>query len=68
MASMVKAHWCMAAMPSPKGTAVEQLAGITQTTLGRQFGLVALQFGPRAFKQNYCPDNALQLSFREQGH
>jgi hypothetical protein len=42
MASMVKAHWCMAAMPSPKGTAVEQVAGITKTTLGHQFGLVAL--------------------------
>jgi hypothetical protein len=30
----VETHGCMAAMPSPKGAAIEQVAGVTETTLG----------------------------------
>jgi hypothetical protein len=34
-ASMVEMHECMAAMPSPKGAVVEEVAGVIETTLGR---------------------------------
>jgi hypothetical protein len=32
---MVETHECMAATPSPKGAAIEQVAGVTETALGR---------------------------------
>jgi hypothetical protein len=52
----------------PKGQFVEHMADASVPILEADFGLVLFIFGPKAFKQNYCLDNALQLSFREKGH
>jgi hypothetical protein len=68
VASMVETHGCMAATPSPKGAVVEQVAGVTETALGRQFGLVALRFGPWALNQVCCPHKELQISLMGHDH
>jgi hypothetical protein len=45
-ASMVETHGCMAATPSPKGAAVEQVTSVTKIALGASLGLLLSDLGP----------------------